>query len=387
MDGPALTLNGRPRIRGGGALCARGRVTRSLVLWSGGLDSTYALLRLLRESDDAVFSHHVRIDRGARAAAAARRADCEAAAVQRLLAPLQEAARPFHHGTSRVDLRGLGGAACAITGDAALLGFLAAHATMAHGFTPFDRVLVGVNGDADPGWQPDTAACALRRARLARALRAAWGCDEVPLIYLWEPRPTKAAMRDYLGDAIASRTVSCLRPRPAGEGDAVLVPCGECAKCAWDARRPPTSAIPASAAGRGAAAGTGLDTGPAGDAASRAPAGHRACGPAPAGAASRARSGAGGAVDPGESSSARGGEPSPGSTAASSPPCASGSSPARVSGSPPARVGDSSPARVSATPPGGAAAPSPPPFRRLVSALSRTRAHGDPAEASDPPAP
>lgn len=379
MDGPALTLNGRPRIRGGGALCARGRVTRSLVLWSGGLDSTYALLRLLRESDDAVFSHHVRIERGARAGAAARRADYEAAAVQRLLAPLQETARPFHHGTSRVDLGGLGGAACAITGEAALLGFLAAHAAMAHGFTPFDRVLVGVNGDADPGWQPDTAACALRRARLARALRAAWGCDEVPLIYLWEPRPTKAAMRDYLGDAIASRIASCLRPRPAGEDDAALVPCGECAKCAWDARRPPTAATPAPTAGRGVAAGTGLETAPAGDAASSAPAGHGACGLVPAGAASRARSGAGGAADPGESSSARGGEPSPACTAASSPPCVSGSHPARVS--------ESSPARVSATPPGGAAAPSPPPFRRLVSALSRTRAHGDPAEASDPPAP
>jgi len=283
MDGPTLTLNGRPRIRGGGALRAGTRPTHSLVLWSGGIDSTYCLLRLLRESADAVFSHHVRIERGLSSGALARRADFQAAAVQRLLVVLQETARPFHHSTSRVDLSGIGAA----TGEAALLGFLAAHAAMAHGFTPFDRVLVGVNADADPGWQPDSAACALRRARLARALRAAWGCDEVPQIYLWEPRPAKAQMRDYLGEDIASRTVSCLRPRTVeacAEEGAGLAPCGDCVKCLWRSPQPAAGA-------------------------------------------------------------------------------------------------------VSGSDPGGAAAPSPPPFRHLVSALSRMPAPADPAAASDPPGP
>ena len=35
------------------------RRPKSLVLWSGGLNSTWTLVRLLRDTDDDVFAHHV----------------------------------------------------------------------------------------------------------------------------------------------------------------------------------------------------------------------------------------------------------------------------------------------------------------------------------------
>ncbi len=238
MDGSALSLNSRPRHGGGGALARR--ATRSLVLWSGGVDSTYALKRLLAETRDEVFSHHVEVQRWNSGEGPGLRSRFEALAIERLRDALAAETRGFVHTTSRVDLPACG----PVHGQAALLAFLGGLAAMGHGFTPFDRILVGVNADTDPGWDPDSAACALRRTRLARALRAAWGGDEVPRVYLWDPRPHKVAMVDYLGPRLAALTVSCRAPREAPEdGTPGLAACGECGKCrgaaAW--RRTPVA--------------------------------------------------------------------------------------------------------------------------------------------------
>lgn len=245
MSDGSLSATGRPRASGGGASC-RERTTRSLVLWSGGLDSTYALLRLLEQTADEVFSHHVRVVRTADDPAA-HAARWQADAIARLHGRLVARARNFEHSSSCVDLGGTVGACV----DAALLAFMAAQAARVHGFTPFDRVLVGVNADEDPGWAPDSAACALRRVRLARALRAAFGCDEVPQIYLWEPRPDKATMAAFLGRALVPATVSCLHPVVHGGADAQ--PCGSCRKCRIRARwdpRPVTAPAPSGEAAR-----------------------------------------------------------------------------------------------------------------------------------------
>ena len=92
---------------------------------------------------------------------------------------------------------------------------------------------------------------------MARALRAAWGCDEVPQIYLWLPRPCTAQMIAMLGPGLLALTVSCLQPVHRQSGDvrnaetdhaADSVPaagagregglqaCGRCTKCRMDAR-------------------------------------------------------------------------------------------------------------------------------------------------------
>jgi 7-cyano-7-deazaguanine synthase in queuosine biosynthesis len=210
---------------------------RSLLLWSGGLDSTYSLVRLLRTTKDQVFTHHVQC-RGVDAW----RGEYERRAIDRLRSVLRNCDRSFVHTRCCLDLLELSGRGI----DISLLAFMAGQAAMSHGLTPFDRILVGVNGDRDPGWDPDSAACALRRRRIAGALRAAWGCDEVPQVYFWLPRPSQAEMLSTLGKELRALTVSCLRPSPgpltAGHGagatqtvttnnSRTLHACGECAKC------------------------------------------------------------------------------------------------------------------------------------------------------------
>ena len=236
MEPPVLTLNEPPR-HGEGIPLQQAPQSRSLLLWSGGLDSTYALLRLLRTTQDRVFTHHVQC-RGVDTW----RGEFEDQAIERLRARLREHDRSFVHTRSTLDLLELSGRGI----DISMLAFMAAQAAMTHNLTPFDRILIGVNGDSDPGWNPDSAACALRRTRIARALRAAWGCDEVPQIYLWLPRPLQAEMVSTLGEDLHKLTVSCLRPLPdsravecvpgvaetgAERTSIALRACGECVKC------------------------------------------------------------------------------------------------------------------------------------------------------------
>jgi 7-cyano-7-deazaguanine synthase in queuosine biosynthesis len=234
MEPHALTLNQAPRF--GGGVTLQGiqskqfpRRTRSLILWSGGIDSTYTLVRLLRTTDDQVFTHHVRI----MDANGSRQSGYESSAIDALRKSLMRSERAFEHTASSVDLRQLSGRGV----DSSILAFMAAQAAMTHDLTPYDRILVGVNGDVDPGWDPETAACALRRARIARALRAAWGCDEVPQVYLWLPRPHRSQMTEFLGSQLMALTASCLRPvkmSSSGQQRDVMPAfkaCGECAKC------------------------------------------------------------------------------------------------------------------------------------------------------------
>ncbi|MFT5447702.1 MAG: 7-cyano-7-deazaguanine synthase in queuosine biosynthesis [Gammaproteobacteria bacterium] len=236
IEPSVLTLNEPPRCGEGDPL-QRPAQRRSLLLWSGGLDSTYSLVRLLRTTQDRVFTHHVQclgVD--------AWRGEFEHQAIERLRTRLREHDRSFVHTRSSLNLSELSGRGI----DISMLSFMAAQAAMTHNLTPFDRILIGVNGYCDPGWDPNSAACALRRTRIARALRAAWGCDEVPQIYLWLPRPLKVEMVSMLGARLHKLTVSCLRPLPdsgavecvSGVGEIgtgrtliALRACGECAKC------------------------------------------------------------------------------------------------------------------------------------------------------------
>lgn len=218
-----LTLTRGPRPGGGHSLATR-PATRSLVLWSGGVDSTYTLLRLLLETRDQVFSHHVALQGEEPGDVLHRRTGLESQAIDALRSRIVARARVFRHTVSRV-----AAGPSAPGGDAALLTFMAARTALALGFSVFDRILVGVNGDRDPGWHPDSAACALRRTRMSRAIRAAYGCDEVPQIYLWEPRPGRQDMLGYLGPELVSLTVSCRRPVAGEAGE--LEPCGCCARC------------------------------------------------------------------------------------------------------------------------------------------------------------
>lgn len=211
------------------ATAGRPRRTRSLVMWSGGLDSTYALAYLLRECDDEVYAHHIHLNalREDDGKSRSRRCEYEAQAVARMLVPLKSEFGAFEYSESRADLT----AFSSFARDTATAMYFAAQLSMSRGFTPFDRIVLGVN-DGDPRWRSGTELYAYRRSLLNRILRAVWESEEVPYLYVMEPRPSKSQAAAYLGHDLATLTVSCRYPEAdeSSTEDDMRV-CSVCGKC------------------------------------------------------------------------------------------------------------------------------------------------------------
>lgn len=214
----------------GTATPARRRRTRSLVMWSGGLDSTYALARLLRDSGDEIFAHHIHLNvlREDDGRARSRRCEYEAQAVARLLAVLKSDFGTFEYSESRADLT----AFSSFARDATTAMYFAAQFAMSRRFTPFDRIVIGASSE-DPKFRAGTELYAFRRTLLIRVLRAVWESEEVPYLYVVEPRPSKSMESEFLGSELAALTVSCRHPESGGLAfsEDGLRPCGACAKC------------------------------------------------------------------------------------------------------------------------------------------------------------
>jgi hypothetical protein len=211
------------------AAASGARRVRSLVMWSGGLNSTYALARLLKESEDEIHAHHIHLNAPRDdSKLRSRRCEFEAQAISRLVAPMKYRYRSFEYTESRADLT----AFPCFARETTTAMFFAAQLAMSRGFTPFDRLLVGVD-DEDPRWRPGTELYALRRMLLNRMLRAVWESEEVPFLYVFHPRPSRADAFAYLGEDLAPLTVSCRHPEAGGLGfaDDALRPCNSCAKC------------------------------------------------------------------------------------------------------------------------------------------------------------
>ncbi|MDX1513026.1 MAG: hypothetical protein R3174_04715, partial [Gammaproteobacteria bacterium] len=144
VDSEAAASTAKPGLRS--------RRTRSLIMWSGGLDSTYALARLLRESDDEIFAHHIHLNtlrddgRGR-----SRRCEYEAQAISSMLVPMKSEFGAFEYSESRADLSAFSG----FGRDTTIAMFFAAQMAMSRRFTPFDRIVFGVN-DEDPRWRSGT---------------------------------------------------------------------------------------------------------------------------------------------------------------------------------------------------------------------------------------
>ncbi len=204
------------------------RTIRSLVLFSGGIDSTYSLVRLLKETQDLVYAHHVSFI-GSKSGSEVTNLDSVALSVREPIAWIRSNLRDFEYSQSLVDLSMFATRARENTS----LMYFAAQAAMNYGFSPFDRILLGVNADADPGWHPDSAVYAWRRTLLVRMLRSVWECDEVPHLYFWNPRPSKHAMLEYLPTELARLTFSCSKPTIDESNSGRPVACGSCSRCQW----------------------------------------------------------------------------------------------------------------------------------------------------------
>ena len=199
---------------------------RTLVLWSGGIDSTYVLWRLLRRGF-AVHSLYVSIEQADVEQRTCLRARFERQAVvrlqRRMLASLTEREVQWQHLEAGVCLPAVG-RQCA---RASALMFHAARVMAALEFTAADRLTFGVS--RDNGLPIASAEFALRRLLIARQLRAAMERDDVPRLVLADPPLGKQQMFAALPQLWRGEIVSCNQPELNAVAE--VSACEQCEKC------------------------------------------------------------------------------------------------------------------------------------------------------------
>jgi 7-cyano-7-deazaguanine synthase in queuosine biosynthesis len=187
----------------------------TLVMFSGGLDSTAMLVKLLTESRDALRVHHIRL------ANREERADAEQAAVERIVAWCRERYRPFRYSESALDFRELE----AIPIDYVCIAFVACQVAID---TP------GCKRIAVAALARDTD-IENRSARQRRVFETLYECyrarklGEAHVEWIYPVYPaTKRELADYLPRELVELTWSCRRPvRREGQWRA----CNACKAC------------------------------------------------------------------------------------------------------------------------------------------------------------
>lgn len=205
------------------------RRRKYLVMWSGGLDSTWTLHELLSKSEADVFAHHVakrsRSDDGEEISSSF---DYERTAVRNMLGWMSDNLRPFEFSESFVDLTAFPSFARDMTTSI----FMSTQAAMSWGFTPDDRIFMGSNGDEDDtnSTEPSNLYRAESNMMLYRGMmQAVTQADRTPEITWLMPAPTRHTEITDLPDALVEMAACCRHPLADGSGD--YLPCGTCVTC------------------------------------------------------------------------------------------------------------------------------------------------------------
>jgi 7-cyano-7-deazaguanine synthase in queuosine biosynthesis len=189
----------------------------TLLMFSGGLDSTAALYKLLSQDRDELRVHHVHmINREGRARA---ESDASAAVIEWCRANC----RPFRYSESTIDFSGLQ----AIPIDYVTIAYAACQVAID---TPgCNRIAVGTLA-ADLDEQKRKVSASQRRvfqAMYASYRERKLGTDELQWIYpVYDMSKTQIVAS--LPDALRAVAWSCRRPVPTAEGYRI---CGECKPC------------------------------------------------------------------------------------------------------------------------------------------------------------
>lgn len=183
----------------------------TLVMWSGGVDSTAGLVKTLRQTEEPVIALHLHL------ATEEYRSAAEARAIEAMMAVLAE--RTFEYRDCSLDLNGAG----IFPWDMTAVCFAAG--SLARGRADIDRLVIGTcKGEGH--WKD-------RWERIEAFISGA----------MWPKRPihlempcaqmTKAEEMAYLGREVAERCWGCRTPV------GIFMPCGTCPTCKSyrDARR------------------------------------------------------------------------------------------------------------------------------------------------------
>lgn len=187
----------------------------TLAMFSGGLDSTAMLWKLLRGSDDALRVHHIRmVNREGRA-------DAEQAAVERIVAYCREHCRGFRYSESGLDFAGLE----AIPIDYMAVAYVACQVAID---TPgCTRIAVGTLAQ-----DTDEVNRSARQRKIFDTLYACYRARKLgePAVSWAYPvhRLSKSEIAGILPPELLELTWSCRTPLRTANG---FRPCGTCKAC------------------------------------------------------------------------------------------------------------------------------------------------------------
>ena len=210
------TLN---TIRNGTTL-KRTRKRITLVMLSGGIDSVYALVKLLRESDDIVLAHHIHLVNHEK------RAKLEAKACQSVVAYCKKHIRDFSYTESLIDRRKFKAFGMDVF-TAAFEAGVVVHSFHADTGSLVDRWTVGTCAEDLEGFDPEDTD-AHRTPSMMKAIEANCHPHKAPYFFNL-PLVPKEQLIEYMGPELASMCWYCRQPVFADDGCAK--PCGKCHTC------------------------------------------------------------------------------------------------------------------------------------------------------------
>lgn len=186
----------------------------SLVMFSGGIDSTYALYKVLCETDDEVLVHHIHLitDLG--------RHVVEDAACKNIVAYCRKNVRPFYYTESSIDHRRFMAHGYDLAAAGFEAGMVAASFRLASGKTAnIDRWIVGIS--ADDVVPPE------RFENAQRCCVANCSGGTPPNLFIFPRVDVKDQIRS-LPKELFDMTWSCRQPRGLPNR---VQPCGRCKSC------------------------------------------------------------------------------------------------------------------------------------------------------------
>jgi len=186
----------------------------SLVMLSGGIDSAYALHKVLTETDDEVLVHHVHLltDLG--------RHIPEASACQSIARYCQKFIRPFHYSESTIDHRRFVAHGYDLMAAGFEAGMVASSFHIAHrNKKSIDRWIVGISSDDDVP--------AHRIERAGETARFNCMFDPKPKLFIFPRIDVRDQLRKMPRE-LAEMTWSCRKPENV---PGKSVECNKCSAC------------------------------------------------------------------------------------------------------------------------------------------------------------
>lgn len=190
----------------------------TLIMFSGGIDSTYLLKKTLTETDDIVLAHHIHLMNGER------RDQAEAEACKNIKAYCQREFREFFYSESTINRRdmaayGFDAMTCAFEAGVAAINF-----GQMYGHFP-DEVMLGYC------WEDTQAEHITEERKNYQRLVMEAGqhpYPDGPPAYVWQDPVPKQEMIHYLGTDLLDMCWSCRTPR-VSQGQ--FRACGNCFAC------------------------------------------------------------------------------------------------------------------------------------------------------------